>query len=1219
MFRVSIANLAEASASVRHSRPRRPGRLPAGPERLEPRQMLAADLIISEFMAANSGTIRDEDGTASDWIELHNRGTSAASLAGWHLTDNAARLDKWALPEVMLPAGGTLLVWASGKDRVDPGRPLHTNFSLAREGEFLALVDPAGGIVSEFSPAYPAQFQDVSFGFPTEAIRQEFITRATPVSVHLPRSDVLGTSWTAIDFAAGPDWLAGPGQAVGFAPRGPLQRLIQRPFGRMRGVNASAYIRIPFMAEAPVSSLTLRTRFDDGFVAYLNGQRVASQNAPAQLAWNSAATANRGNPAVLRWVEIDLSAVAHLIVPGQNVLAVHGLNASRVNPDFFFEATLHGETAIVDTAAGGRFFRTPTPGVPNVAGTRDTRPLVFDVANTAIVGTSEIVVTAAVTATGLPVDEVRLHYRVMFGPEFVVPMRDDGMGEDATAADGLFSGTIPAAVAAPGQMVRWYVTARGAGSQTGRYPEFADPASSQYLGGVVPDPAVASGLPIFELFVPNPAWYRTRRGPFSRAVTSGSFFYDGRFYDNVRINIRGQTSVAKRYVNPKFKLDFPTDNRFDFGDGRPRTGTINLDNVYQDPSAARLTLGAWVFREAGAYAQLVEPVHTRMNGQFYSLGIYSERYNQAFLRRNGLDDQGALYEAEGVWLGVDNLSPRAGHLGTVAGMAKKNREWEPGVADLRAFVAGISPANPHKAAFIFDNVDVPSVVNVLAGYAITRHFDRDTHNYWMYRDSDGTGEWSLLPYDLDSIWNRAREPVFGKRFSGHPFEGSRAIPTWPHPQGPHWNRLIDAFSTVPELRQMVLRRLRTLMDEILQPPDTPLAERRLEGMLAELSGQVRPEAVLDFARWGRRPSAWGPAVGFDAGLAQLAEAFQARRTYLYGLPIIPGPQAAAPPLAIGGYDLDPDSGDPRQGYVEVFNPGSEAVDVSGWRLSGAVEFTFAKGVVIPAGRSVFVARDVAAFRQRASGPTGGQRLFVQGGATIPAGSSATLEIIRPDGSLVDAAAVGAAQTVTLWNFQADGSGTDQALVGSGAVIPLGDVLFDGFRTGAGSSDPLQPGLAYQTTGYPAQAAGSGTAGFQFEISTLAFPPDLFSALEVSFDLRTSNTAGRWVRIDVTPDGGRSWSLGDPLRLGATANAGDRFHNAVTVRLEDPALLGNAEFAFRVVSVFSPEAFTEAASGTSFAAGTAYEVARNTTSTYGGGTWRFDMVSLSALPRRQRPG
>ena len=43
-------------------------------------------------------------------------------------------------------------------------------------------------------------------------------------------------------------------------------------------------------------------------------------------------------------------------------------------------------------------------------------------------------------------------------------------------------------------------------------------------------------------------------------------------------------------------------------------GSINLDNVYQDPSFARLTLGAEVFREAGAYAQLVEPVHTRMNG-----------------------------------------------------------------------------------------------------------------------------------------------------------------------------------------------------------------------------------------------------------------------------------------------------------------------------------------------------------------------------------------------------------------------------------------------------------------------------------------------------------------------------------------------------------------------------------------------------------------------------
>src|SRR6185437_6626488 len=62
---------------------------------------------------------------------------------------------------------GYLLVWASGKDRTDPARPLHTNFKLADEGEYLGLVDPDGmTIASDFGSAFPAQTADVSYGVP---------------------------------------------------------------------------------------------------------------------------------------------------------------------------------------------------------------------------------------------------------------------------------------------------------------------------------------------------------------------------------------------------------------------------------------------------------------------------------------------------------------------------------------------------------------------------------------------------------------------------------------------------------------------------------------------------------------------------------------------------------------------------------------------------------------------------------------------------------------------------------------------------------------------------------------------------------------------------------------------------------------------------------------------------------------------------------------------
>src|SRR5262245_55806874 len=62
-------------------------------EVLEPRLQMA--VVISEFMAANTNGLADQDGAHSDWIELYNNGPSPVDLAGWHLTDDNADLDKW--------------------------------------------------------------------------------------------------------------------------------------------------------------------------------------------------------------------------------------------------------------------------------------------------------------------------------------------------------------------------------------------------------------------------------------------------------------------------------------------------------------------------------------------------------------------------------------------------------------------------------------------------------------------------------------------------------------------------------------------------------------------------------------------------------------------------------------------------------------------------------------------------------------------------------------------------------------------------------------------------------------------------------------------------------------------------------------------------------------------------------------------------------------------
>jgi hypothetical protein len=125
-----------------------------------------ADPLISEFLASNSGGLADDDSTFQDWIEIYNPDATPADLGGWYLTDNAANKTKWQFPAVSVAAKGYLVVFASGKNRRDPAKPLHTNFSLAKEGEYLALVKPDGvTAATEFAPTFPAQSENVSYGY----------------------------------------------------------------------------------------------------------------------------------------------------------------------------------------------------------------------------------------------------------------------------------------------------------------------------------------------------------------------------------------------------------------------------------------------------------------------------------------------------------------------------------------------------------------------------------------------------------------------------------------------------------------------------------------------------------------------------------------------------------------------------------------------------------------------------------------------------------------------------------------------------------------------------------------------------------------------------------------------------------------------------------------------------------------------------------------------
>ncbi|WP_035601132.1 lamin tail domain-containing protein [Haloferula sp. BvORR071] len=335
--------------------------------------------VINEFCASNQSGLQDGDGDRSDWIEIYNPDAVSADLSDWYLTDSAAAKTKWRFPAVSIPAKGYLVVFASGKDRRVAGQPLHTNFSLGAGGEYLGLIQPDGQTaVSEFNPSFPAQFADLSYGTPTNEASVTLVTQTStgnwmvPTSATNPAStwknpSFVPSGWNSATLGIGYDTnLSGTNYLPEIGSGGNTQ-------AAMSGLNASCYLRVPFTvaAGAQVSSLKLRMKYDDGFIAWLNGQPLMSGGtqlrrlSPTPVVWNSAATGSRGDSPSLVFEDFDVSESSGLLVEGQNVLCIQGMNQTTGSSDFLLRPELTGTVATAGGPLPPGYFATPTPGAKN--------------------------------------------------------------------------------------------------------------------------------------------------------------------------------------------------------------------------------------------------------------------------------------------------------------------------------------------------------------------------------------------------------------------------------------------------------------------------------------------------------------------------------------------------------------------------------------------------------------------------------------------------------------------------------------------------------------------------------------------------------------------------------------------------------------------------------------------------------------------------------------
>ena len=238
--------------------------------------LFSEGLVINEVMSSNGSTIFDEDGDTPDWIELYNSETVDIDLGGYGITDNPAEPYKWIFPVIEVQPQNHLLIYASGKDRLEWVAHWETVIDWGDNWYY-------------------------------------FLGNNEPPN-----------NWNQQNFDDS-GWLSGP-SGFGYGDEDDATEI---------SPVISLYVRRDFTISAieSVLKILLHVDYDDAFVAYINGSEIARANigspgAPPSYdqgadSWREAEIYQGGEPN-----EYLIDQVESLLEGGTNVLAiqVHNFN-----------------------------------------------------------------------------------------------------------------------------------------------------------------------------------------------------------------------------------------------------------------------------------------------------------------------------------------------------------------------------------------------------------------------------------------------------------------------------------------------------------------------------------------------------------------------------------------------------------------------------------------------------------------------------------------------------------------------------------------------------------------------------------------------------------------------------------------------------------------------------------------------------------------------------
>lgn len=563
-----------------------------------------------------------------------------------------------------------------------------------------------------------------------------------------------------------------------------------------------------------------------------------------------------------------------------------------------------------------------------------------------------------VSARLADVGSATLTYKINWLADQNIAM-DDGPASVGGAGDGVWSGVIPSQTA--GDLVRYRVDVVSGGVSTG-VPDPFDTIG--YLGVVVVDSSVNSSLPVLEWFMEDSVHANLLANHRFDDVTGDAVMsYNGEVIDGVQMYIRGNSS--RNEVKISWKVEFPNGYLFDMG------------GLLEEPvDEFNMQRSVFVHEELGwgtaALAGLVTlqqfKMRTQRNGEFYSVSTYAGTYDGRWRDNNGRDTW-ALYKAEkqrGRKLGSEQALIDSGDWDKKEG---DNSDW----SDLHELTTMLdAPATTAQRNWMWENLNIAQWINYAATISVLRHSDSSWYNYYVTNDTQGTGRWEMMLWDLDTMF----------REDAQDGDGDFVTPA------DNGQKFMIALMAHPEFKQMYFRRVRTLIDEHLQPTT-------YEDWATSIFDPYRADFNLDRGVWGGRTEARHFQVLFDGIAARRDDV--AANLGADGSGKFPPSATGATPIEISQIEYAPAAGSDAE-FVQLRNTSAtESIDLTGWSLSGAATGGFVPGAVLVPGATAYVVANDNQFRA-VNSPTH----FVAGLLTssLPDGGG-TVALNSSTGAIVD--------------------------------------------------------------------------------------------------------------------------------------------------------------------------------------------------------------------------